>query len=246
MINAEKGHVFFWRSRDFRPVRTFFSLLLAGAILFILITKVPLPFVAAKQAQENYKTERMLNSQNLKPVIVVPASRLTSSGITSHFSYNDPLNSAETVRQIVDNTVNAEAQIILQGYEKQRPAHQIQYADIPYTLPKLTETKIVQPEIPARDPVPLRLPPAPPIEFLLVAKATPPVSIDNPPFLELGKGREHVAFEISTSPAGEVSYALPIDLEFKNEALEKWIYELQFPASENGKSYRVDLTMVRK
>ncbi len=246
MINAEKGHVFFWRSRDFRPVRTFFSLLLAGAILFVLITKVPLPFVAAKQAQEGYKTQRMLNSLNLKPVIVVPASRLTTSGITSHFSYNDPLNSAKTVHQIVDRTVDIESQKILQSYETQRPAHQIQYADVPYTLPKLAETKIIQPGVPSRDPVPLRRPPVSPVEFLLVAKATPSVPIDNPPFPELGKGRQQAAYEISTTPAGEVSYALPVDLEFKNEALEKWIYGLQFPASGNGKSYRVDLTMVRK
>jgi len=246
MIDVEKGHVFFWRRPDFRPLRTLFSWIAAGIVMFLLITQIPLPFSQAMQKREKSKIHRANASQNLKPVVVVPADRLTASGITAHFSYNDPLNAAEAVNQLVDKAVSKKSDALLRSYGNTLTPHKIQFTEIPYSLTKIQVQPVILPELPQRKLGYSLSIPTQASEFTLQGSIKPNIEIPPLDVTSLGDSRQKLIYQLSVSSTGELLYAMPLDLTYRNERLEEWINTIDFPKTKSETSYSLSLELRRK
>ena len=246
MINTEKGHVFFWRSKDFSVLRSSIALLGTVALGYFLLPYIPLPFVKTAKDRQLNKAQRILNSQNLEPLAIVSADQLSIKTQTSHFSYNDPLNLAESVHAIATQKVEAEYLKLIQGYNETAPKHEIAFQEVPLKTTKIEPKKTISASIPNRSPSGLALPPQPTPEFAPLLTFSPKPPLSSPPLPELPAELEAVTFHLSITPEGKVSYALPYAPNFRNKPLEKWLQRLQFPSSGTETSYLLKIEMVRK
>jgi len=244
MINEKKGHIFFWHSQNFKPLRTFIAFVITIITYLVAFLYLPIPFADFAKERHEQKTQRIINSQNLKPIPVISAEQLGQSGFESHFSHYDPVNLNSQITEHVESRVNETYQELIQQLVSETP-YQITYAEIPVSLPTPIERVAPIPAITPFRPVQtssITAPPVQPVELSASFHPSDPTYLPPTP-QNIKHTFSKVTFHISTTREGEVNLLLPYDPDFKNTEIESWIRKIKFPVSTKTESYQIILKL---
>ena len=241
MVNQDKGHLYFWQTSESSVVRICAAVLFSGVLLFLFYQLIPLPLLSS--APEN-PPKTSLRAPDLT---TVSATLIATERPLSEYLISDSLQSKRSILSSVNASLDLHLAELIRSYPRFRPAHEINYAEVPVTIPNRTRRQTLRPVTPSRSVVTTAIPPlAPQIDFQVVTSTQPPLTLPLPPFDTLGQGRSTLTYLVSVSEQGELRYALPSMPAYTSKKLEDWIRSIDFPRTTKPVSYRLQAKMVRK
>lgn len=224
MIKLKDEHLFFWKTKDYEPLRAVVAVGLS-LLLFTLLMQAVLP-----------KLEIPLHHNKPKHSASAPRiATLTELDIRSRgVAQDDPFLTGNHIRKQATKVAEATLHDLLA--QQARIPYKVQYQEVQYDLPSTNLKPLIRPLLVERDPMKLRptraISPKPRRVVLSTSPGLP--KLPPAPFSTLGRHFSRVSFHLTISPSGRVEHLLCLPADYNNRNVISWIRALQFPPSSSS------------
>lgn len=234
MVDKDKGHIFHWKYADFEPLRGIIAVLGALIVLFFFfqfsISRLSLhirPFT------ERQSKDALMSSSGESSLNYITFEQVTSIDEDADFTFGDPFTLRQNAMNKAERIANEQMLAYVKKSKLSEKPYKVQYLEIPYT----SETKVIEPDLKPdlfqRQSLPKEFKPSTKKKSQTQVELSFTNGIGSSyeddftaPFQTLGQGMNSVDFAITVNKEGHISYAIPLDPTFKNEAIYSWIRSL--------------------